>query len=120
MDYGNYLKCENCGATGPDECDSFYAMEAWNKPRKRIAELEQLNKEWEESSIKSVQELAYFQDREIYLSNVIEQTRKERYNAGMERAAEIVVEPVILSAGHEHDNLLLANRALAIRKELEK
>ena len=40
-DDGNYLKCENCGATGPDECDSFYAMEAWNKPRTRIAELEQ-------------------------------------------------------------------------------
>ena len=31
-DDDNYLKCENCGATRPDECDAFYAMEAWNKP----------------------------------------------------------------------------------------
>ena len=48
------------------------------------------------------------EQREIYLSNVIEQTRKERYNAGMERAAEIA---------EDYSCYIGADR---IRKEIEK
>ena len=71
------------------------------------------------SSFDEWYDLATFEGEALFLF-VDRKVAKFLCNAGMERAAEIVVEPVILSAGHEHDNLLLANRALAIRKEIGK
>ena len=59
------------------------------------------------------------EQREIYLSNVIEQTRKERYNAGMERAAEILDELYNTYATNEAKDIAEL-QAQAIRKEIEK
>ena len=38
---------------------------------------------------------------------------------GMKRAMDIVVKPIILTAGNEYKNLILANAAEAIRKEIK-
>jgi len=47
------------------------------------------------------------------------QDLKAAYNAGMERAVEIVVEPIELQAGKEKKNLILAIAAEAISKAIK-
>jgi hypothetical protein len=44
---------------------------------------------------------------------------EQAFNAGMAHAMDIVVEPIVLTAGNERKNLILAQAAATIQKEIE-
>jgi hypothetical protein len=44
---------------------------------------------------------------------------EQAFNAGMAHAMDIVVEPIMLTAGNERKNLILAQAAATIQKEIE-
>jgi hypothetical protein len=46
-------------------------------------------------------------------------SNEEAFYAGMACAMDIVVEPIVLTAGNERKNLILAQAAATIQKEIE-